>query len=98
MTTTGRRAVFLDVDGTLMKDGHYIPPTAVAAIRAARARGHLLFLSTGRGMAEIQGELADIGFDGAVSNGGAFAALGDEIVAGTLFSADEVARLQRYLG
>lgn len=97
MTTTGRRAVFLDVDGTIMQDGHYIPPTAAAAIRAARARGHLVFLSTGRGMAEIQGELWDIGFDGAVSNGGAFASLGDEIVAGTLFTPAEVARLQRYL-
>lgn len=36
MTDTGRRAVFLDVDGTIMQDGHYIPPTAAAAIRSAR--------------------------------------------------------------
>ncbi len=92
-----RRAVFLDVDGTIMQNGRYIPPSAIEAIRAARARGHLVFLSTGRGMAEIQGELWDIGFDGAVSNGGAFAAVGDEIVAGTLFTPAEVARLQGYL-
>jgi Cof subfamily protein (haloacid dehalogenase superfamily) len=92
-----RRAVFLDVDGTIMQNGHYIPPSAIDAIRTARARGHLVFLSTGRGMAEIQGELAEIGFDGAVSNGGAFAAFGDEIVAGSLFSPTEVARLQEYL-
>lgn len=98
MPTPGRRrAIFLDVDGTIMQDGRYIPPSAVEAIRAARARGHLVFLSTGRGTAELQGELADIGFDGAVSNGGAFASLGDEIVSGTLFRPDEVARLQRYL-
>lgn len=94
MTT---KAIFLDVDGTIMQDGHYIPASAVAAIRTARARGHLVFLSTGRGMAEIQGELKDIGFDGAVSNGGAFASVGDEIVAGTLFSPAEVARLRGYL-
>ena len=92
-----RRAVFLDVDGTLVQDGRYIPPSAVDAIRAARARGHLVFLSTGRGMAELQGELADIGFDGAVTNGGAFASVGDEIVTATLFTPAEVARLQRYL-
>lgn len=95
--TTARRAVFLDVDGTIMQDGRYIPPSAAAAIREARARGHLVFLSTGRGMAELQGELMQIGFDGAVSNGGAFAAIGDEIVAGTLFSPADVARLERYL-
>ncbi len=97
-TTTSRpRAVFLDVDGTIMQDGRYIPPSAIDAIRAARANGHLMFLSTGRGMAELQGELMDIGFDGAVSNGGAFASHGDRLVAGTLFSPAEVARLQRYL-
>ncbi|WP_454130400.1 Cof-type HAD-IIB family hydrolase [Microbacterium aurum] len=96
-TTAGRRAIFLDVDGTLMQDGHDVPPSAVDAIRAARARGHLVFLSTGRGIAEIQGALWDLGFDGAVSNGGAFAAVGDEIVAGTLFSPGDVARLQEYL-
>ncbi|MBN9224353.1 MAG: hypothetical protein ABS63_08980 [Microbacterium sp. SCN 70-27] len=92
-----RRAVFLDVDGTIMQNGHYIPPSAAAAIRAARDRGHLVFLSTGRGMAEIQGELWDIGFDGAVSNGGAFATLGDEVVAAAQFTPDEVAALERYL-
>ncbi|WP_288783473.1 hypothetical protein [uncultured Microbacterium sp.] len=52
-----------------MKDGVHIPALAAKAIRAARANGHLVFLSTGRGMAELQGELMDIGFDGAVSNG-----------------------------
>ena len=47
-------------------------------------------------MAELQGELIDIGFDGAVSNGGAFASIGDEIVSGSLLTADEVARLREY--
>lgn len=92
-----QKAIFLDVDGTIMQDGVHIPPSAAEAIRAARAKGHLVFLSTGRGMAELQGELMDIGFDGAVSNGGAFASVGDEIVAGSLLTADEVARLKEYL-
>ena len=92
----GRKAIFLDVDGTIMKDGVHIPALAAKAIRAARANGHLVFLSTGRGMAELQGELMDIGFDGAVSNGGAFASIGDEIVSGSLLTADEVARLREY--
>ncbi|WP_295776720.1 Cof-type HAD-IIB family hydrolase [uncultured Microbacterium sp.] len=91
------RAIFLDVDGTIMHGGRHIPPTAVEAIRAARARGHLVFLSTGRGTAELHDELMDIGFDGAVTNGGAFASLGGRIVSATLFTPDEVTRLQRYL-
>lgn len=76
--------------------GVHIPALAAKAIRAARANGHLVFLSTGRGMAELQGELMNIGFDGAVSNGGAFASIGDEIVSGSLLTADEVARLREY--
>lgn len=91
------RAIFLDVDGTILQDGRHIPPSAVEAIRAARARGHLVFLSTGRGTAELHAELMDIGFDGAVTNGGAFASLGDRIVSATLFTPEEVARLRDYL-
>lgn len=91
------RAIFLDVDGTIMQDGRYIPPSAVEAIRAARARGHLVFLSTGRGTAELHAELLAIGFDGAVTNGGAFADLGGRVIASTLFTPAEVERLQHYL-
>ena len=92
-----RRAVFLDVDGTIMQNGRYIPPSTITAIRAARANGHLMFLSTGRGMAELVGPIWDIGFDGAVTNGGSFASYGDEIVRETLFSAAEVDRLRDHL-
>ncbi|MCT9819705.1 Cof-type HAD-IIB family hydrolase [Microbacterium sp. W1N] len=101
MSTTStpfrRRAVFLDVDGTLMQGGHYIPPSAIAAVRAARAAGHLVLLSTGRGMAELVGEIMDIGFDGAVTNGGAYANLGDELVVSRTLTPEAVARLEERL-
>lgn len=93
-TTLRRRAVFLDVDGTIMQDGRYIPPSAIEAIRAARAHGHLVFLSTGRGMKELQGSILDIGFDGAVTNGGGFATLGDEVIVSRLLTPDAVTHLQ----
>jgi len=97
MSTTHitRRAVFLDVDGTLMQDGRHIPASAVHAVRAARARGHLVFLSTGRGMKELQGDILDIGFDGAVTNGGGFASVGDEVIVARLLTAGDVAHLQQ---
>ncbi len=88
-----RRAVFLDVDGTLLQDGTYLPESAVAAVQAARANGHLVLLSTGRGMAELKGRILDIGFDGAVMNGGGFASVGDELVVSRLMTASDVARL-----
>lgn len=90
---TRRRAVFLDVDGTLLQDGIHLPDSAVAAVRRARENGHLVLLSTGRGMAELRGRILDIGFDGAVTNGGGFAQAGDELVVSRLMAASDVARL-----
>ncbi|MDS0199500.1 HAD family hydrolase [Microbacterium imperiale] len=93
MSPFRRRAVFLDVDGTLLHDGTHLPPSAVAAVRRARGNGHLVLLSTGRGMAELRGPILDVGFDGAVTNGGAFASVGDELIVSRLMSAAEIARL-----
>lgn len=92
-----RRAVFLDVDGTLMQDGRYIPPSAISAIRAARAAGHLVFLSTGRGMKELEGPILDIGFDGAVTNGGGFGSIGDDVIVAELLGHDSVRHLEERL-
>lgn len=89
-----RRAVFLDVDGTIMQDGTYIPPSTAAAIRAARERGHLVLLSTGRSVKELDDALLALGFDGAVTNGGGFGAVGDELVVSRLLTADEVAHIE----
>ena len=43
------KAVFLDVDGTLVSfRTHEVPRSAVGALRAAHARGVRLFIATGR--------------------------------------------------
>ena len=43
-----RKAVFLDVYGTLIDDYGRVPDSAVRAVRGARTNGHLVFLCTGR--------------------------------------------------
>ena len=48
-----RKAVFLDVDGTLLNDRGLVPVSARAAVAAARASGHLVFLCTGRSLPEL---------------------------------------------
>lgn len=75
-----RRIVFLDVDGTIVEHGSRIAPSTAPAIRAARAAGHLVYLSTGRSAADLHHRVSEIGFDGAVTNSGAFAVSGDEVV------------------
>ncbi|WP_106815220.1 Cof-type HAD-IIB family hydrolase [Microbacterium timonense] len=75
-----RRIVFLDVDGTILEHGSHVAPSTGPAIRAARAAGHLVYLSTGRSAADIHPRVAEIGFDGAVTNSGALVTSGDDVV------------------
>ncbi|NQX13866.1 HAD family hydrolase [Microbacteriaceae bacterium VKM Ac-2855] len=87
---TDRRLIFIDVDGTLIDSHHRLAPGARDAVRAARSRGHLVFLATGRSVSEIPEEVTEIGFDGVVSAGGGFAEWGDTLVAEHLIAPKEV--------
>ncbi|MFC8680425.1 HAD family hydrolase [Microbacterium ureisolvens] len=75
-----RRIIFLDVDGTILEHGAHVAPSTAPAVRAARAAGHLVYLSTGRSASDIHPRVAEIGFDGAVTNSGALVVSGDEVV------------------
>ena len=75
------KAIFLDVDGTLVNDYGLVPDSARDAVRAARANGHLVFLSTGRSMAEIWPEIVEIGFDGYIAGAGAYVEISGEVLA-----------------
>lgn len=68
----GRKAVFLDVDGTFVNDRGLVPPSAREAVIAARANGHRLFLCTGRSTAEIWDEILEPGFDGVIASAGGY--------------------------
>ncbi len=75
-----RRIVFLDVDGTILEHGSHVSPSTGPAVRAARAAGHLVYLSTGRSASDIHPRVAEMGFDGAITNSGALVTSGDEVV------------------
>lgn len=80
-----RRIAFLDVDGTILEHGTTVAVSTVHAIRAAREAGHLVMLSTGRAASDIHPDVQRIGFDGVISNGGAFADVdGHRIVSRTM--------------
>ena len=76
----GRRIVFLDVDGTILEHGSHVAPSTGPAIRAVRAAGHLVYLSTGRAASDIHPRVSEIGYDGAITNSGALVTSGDEVV------------------
>lgn len=94
--TSEPRIIFLDVDGTILAHGETIAPSTIAAVRAARERGHLVYLCTGRAAGDIHPSVLDIGFDGAISNGGALAVSGDETVLAETMPRAAVERVMAY--
>lgn len=68
----GRKAVFLDVDGTFVNDRGVVPPSAREAVVAARANGHKVVLSTGRSIAQLWDEILAPGFDGVIASAGGY--------------------------
>ncbi len=67
-----KHAVFLDIDGTLISDSFRIPQENLDAIAVARAKGHLVFINTGRSFGNIPEELRrQFDVDGIVAGSGA---------------------------
>jgi Cof subfamily protein (haloacid dehalogenase superfamily) len=75
-----RKAVFLDVDGTLIDDYGRVPESAVLAVREARTNGHLVFLCTGRSMVELTSSVHEVEVDGFVLSSGAYVQVGSEVL------------------
>ncbi|WP_291055852.1 Cof-type HAD-IIB family hydrolase [Herbiconiux sp.] len=90
------RIAFLDVDGTLIDSGERIAPSTIDAIRTARSNGHLVYVCTGRAAVEIYPVIRDIGFDGTISAGGGFAAIGDELVISRTMPPETAERMARF--
>lgn len=95
-TDSSPRIVFIDVDGTILEHGSVIAPSTVSAIRSARAHGHLVYLCTGRSEGDIHPDVRAIGFDGAITNGGAFATRGDDLLFAHTMPRADVERLIAY--
>ena len=75
-----KKCVFLDIDGTLTPAGSNRPPeSALRAVRAARAKGHAVFLCTGRNP-DMLGPVLAYGFDGAVACAGGRVFAGDRVL------------------
>jgi len=83
MAPQGRlRAVFLDIDGTLITDQGDGPfEDDIAGIEAARRQGHRFFICTGRGYANVYRVFKEAPYlDGMVAGGGAYVTLGGRVI------------------
>lgn len=91
------KLIFLDIDGTLCGRNGVIPQKAHEAIQAARQRGHLVFLCSGRSRGEIPRRILEAGFDGLVGGAGACVEYKGEILAHYTMPQHKIDRLVDYL-
>ena len=90
-------AIFLDIDGTLISDSFVIPERNKKAIAAAREKGHMVFINTGRSWGNIPPVLHEqFNVDGIVAGSGTMITIGDETVYKMSMSKDLVRRLTEY--
>lgn len=79
-TVMRKKLVFLDIDGTLCEAGQNTPPaSALAAIRQARANGHLVALCSGRNYGMLS-PLLRYGFDAVVASAGGYILAGGSVL------------------
>jgi len=75
-----KKLIFLDIDGTLTTPGSNEPPaSALEAIKKAQAKGHKVFLCTGRNLAMLS-PLLKFGFDGVVASAGGYVTVDDKVI------------------
>ena len=58
------KAVFSDIDGTLLDYENKLPASADRAIKEARKKEHRVYICTGRSEVEVYDYIWDIGLDG----------------------------------
>lgn len=66
-----KKLLFFDLDGTLAVDNEPPSPRVAEALRAARRKGHKIFLCTARTSCDLYKSILDLGFDGIVAGAGA---------------------------
>ena len=77
-----RYALFFDIDGTLVSfETHQIPASTVEALTRAKARGHQVFIATGRPVQILTnvGAIEHL-VDGYITTNGAYCFVGSEVV------------------
>ena len=91
-----RKAIFMDIDGTLMSRKG-ISQRVIDAIQRARAQGHLFFVCTGRSLGNMPKELRNVDYlDGYVMGCGTHCVFGDKVIYHDRISDELVLKLARF--
>ncbi|MDO5026831.1 MAG: HAD family hydrolase [Tissierellia bacterium] len=72
--------IFFDIDGTLLDNSRGIIESTVLALEKAKAKGHKVFINTGRSYAELGTGFKKFNFDGYVCAAGSYIKIGEEVI------------------
>lgn len=76
-----KKALFFDIDGTLLSEvTGKVPPSAIDALHQAAERGHLLFINTGRTISSIPAEVKRLPVSGYACGCGTYITHEDKII------------------
>lgn len=73
-----RALIFFDVDGTIVDDKGVVPKSTVSAIAAARKKGHICVVNTGRPLSHVLPTVKALGFDGYICSCGQYILMGEQ--------------------
>ena len=91
-------AVFIDIDGTLMKENHEIPERNIKAIKKAQESGHKIFINTGRSLSNIpKSVIEESGADGIVCGDGTLAVYHGKRYEGNMLSDEIIRKVAEYI-
>lgn len=91
------KILLIDIDGTLVDYENRLPASAVEAVRRARAKGHRVYLCSGRSKAENKQEIWDMGIDGYIGGNGSYVESDGTVVMHQLITADQCRRIVDWL-
>ncbi|GAB3069006.1 HAD family hydrolase [Virgibacillus ainsalahensis] len=84
------KAVFLDIDGTILKPDHTYTNSTKDAIDQLKEQGIEVFIATGRPLHEIEDLSKDLGVDSYIGYNGAYALYQDETIVDEPMSKENV--------
>ena len=88
---------FFDVDGTLLPFGKGLPESALQSILDAKAKGHRIFVSTGRSPMEMDKALSPIPFDGGVYSAGCLVMADGKVLSEISYRDDQTEEVLSYI-
>src|SRR5699024_594284 len=74
------KALFLDIDGTLLRSDHTIEDSTKEAIKNVQQQGIEVFLATGRPLHEVQDIAQEVNIDSFIGYNGAYALYQNEVI------------------